>query len=785
MNTDAIKTDEINLAEVFSVIKQFKYSIFFITFITTVLATVFAYFSPNIYSSSTTVYIKNERGGSSDFMSMALGEQNNNIDNEIEIIKSNYVISEALENLNLGTRYFTKNRFRTVELYQTSPFIVTTQSISQKATKSLFHLTPIDENTFELSIAPSFKTNTIYKIKSLLSTVSNDQTPIHYKKVFKYGENISTPWFNINIQKLYTLEKSSYSFTIANNKNMADFIKNSLSVSALSKAATIINLSFQDNVPQRAMDILDALTSAYLKEELSHKKQSSEKTLKFLDTQIASIYVRLKTSATNLEQYKTTNQVINLKGKATLSAEKLADLQTQLYQLNTKEDVFKNIAAYIKKNKDISGISLDSSVTSGKAGGDGSINAIIQKIQENTLLKNSLLIDYTELHPDVLKVTQNLQSLKNSLSKAIHATLRNIKNTKKILINTIRKHTVAINELPQQEREITELQRDFAANEHIYSFLQEKRAETAIVQSSTVSETRVIDQASLSTTPIKPKRTLIVIVGLILGMIIGISSAFLRSYLDDTIKTVEDIEKHTNIPLYGAVPMFDPKVKNNQPYEEALRVIRTNLEFLYESDKSKLVTITSSIPTEGKTTLTTEVAKIIAKTQKTVIVLDLDMRRAKVHEKYNLSNIKGMSTFLANKHTLMEVIQQTELENLSVITAGPTPPNPSELIMTKRMTEVIEVLLEKYDYVFLDTPPIGLVTDAMMLMKISDLNIFVIRANYSKKDFIKNINRFVEEHKLNNPGMVLNGVELSKNSGYGYGYGYGYGHASDYYTNNS
>ena len=779
------ESDEIDLSEVFSVIKRFKYSILLIAFTTTIFATVFAYFSPNIYSSNTTVFIKSERGSPSDFMSMALGEQSNNVDNELEIIKSNYIISKALENLNLGTRYYTKHNLRTQELYQNSPFLVTTKSISKKATETLFRLNPVDDKSFELTLMPSFKSTIIYKIKSLLSTVSEEKKPIEYKKVFNYGEDILTPWFNINVQKLYTLENPSYSFTIMPNNEMGAFIKDSLSVSTLSKLATIINLSFQDNVPQRAIDILDAITSAYLKEELSYKKMSSEKTLEFLDTQIAGIYKNLKASATNLEQYKTDNQVLNLTGKASLSAEKLADLQTQLYELNIKENVFRNIATYIKENKDISGISLGSSSANDKAGVDSSINAIILKIQENTLLRNSLLIDYTELHPDVLKVTKNLQSLKRSLSKAIHSTLRNIANSKKTLNRTIEKHTNAINELPQQEREITELQRDFAANEHIYSFLQEKRAETAIVQSSTVSETRVIDSASQPEKPIKPKRALIVIVGLILGMIIGISLAFLRNYLDDTIKTVEDIEKHTDIPLYGAVPLFDPKSNHNQPYEEALRVIRTNLEFLYESNKSKLVTITSSIPTEGKTTLTTEVAKIIAKSHKTVIVLDLDMRRARAHEKYNLSNQKGMSTFLANKHSLMEVIQQTELENLSVITAGPTPPNPSELIMTKRMTKLIEVLMEKYDYVLLDTPPIGLVTDAMMLMKISDLNIFVMRANYSKKDFIKNINRFVEEHKLNNPGMVLNGVQLTKNSGYGYGYGYGYGHANDYYTNNS
>jgi capsular exopolysaccharide synthesis family protein len=188
---------------------------------------------------------------------------------------------------------------------------------------------------------------------------------------------------------------------------------------------------------------------------------------------------------------------------------------------------------------------------------------------------------------------------------------------------------------------------------------------------------------------------------------------------------------------------------------------------------------------EGKTTIISEIAKIVAKTHKKAIILDLDMRRARLQEKFSLENNKGMSTLLAGKDTINDVIQHSDADNLDIITAGPTPPNPSELIMSTKMNKIIEFLLTKYDYVFLDTPPIGLVSDAMMLLKVSDLNLFILKANFSKKEFIGSIERLVEDHKLHNSGIILNQVKFDKKSGYGFGYGYGYGYSNEYYKSES
>ena len=773
--------DEIDFAEIFRVIRRYKLSIITLTIIATLLAAVFAYFSPNIYSSSATIFIKeSNKNPNEDILNKALGMQGANIDNEVAILQSHTIASKALNELNIGTRYYYKHNLKTLELYQDTPFIVSHNYLTKNAKASVFHIKPLDKNSFRLVIEPSLKQKAVNFIKSKISTIPEDQKLITYNGIHHYNEEIQTQWFSIKVQKVYDYDDKDYAFTIQENSKMISFIQDSLSVTPVSKEATMLTIAFQDNIAKRAVDVINALNKAYISDELSMKTLSAKKTLEFLDQQIAAINKTLQKSAKNLENYKSKNLVVTLSEKATITTGKLSDLESKLYELNMQENFFQNIASYIKTHDDIDGLNL-----SGAENASPIISNLLIKIQEQTSLKKSLLIDYTEQHPDVIKITQSITSLKKTLKQTIDSSIRNLQEQKASLQHTIEKHKKDLEALPEQERKLTTLTRSFVVNEKVYSYLLQKRAETAILQSSTVSETRVIDPAILADKPIKPKRLFIVIVGLILGIIIGIMQALLRAKLDNTVKTIEDIENTSTLPVYGVVPEFDPKDKNNSAFKEALRVVRTNIEFIQNSDKSKLVTVTSSIPMEGKTTIISEIAKIVAKTHKKAIILDLDMRRARLHEKFALENPKGMSTLLAGKDTINDVIQHSEEDNLDIITAGPTPPNPSELIMSTKMNKIIEFLLTKYDYVFLDTPPIGLVSDAMMLLKVSDLNLFILKANFSKKEFIGSIERLVEDHKLHNSGIILNQVKFDKKSGYGFGYGYGYGYSNEYYKNES
>jgi capsular exopolysaccharide synthesis family protein len=293
-------------------------------------------------------------------------------------------------------------------------------------------------------------------------------------------------------------------------------------------------------------------------------------------------------------------------------------------------------------------------------------------------------------------------------------------------------------------------------NEKVYEYLLQKRVETAIVESSTVSGVKVIDNAIVDDQPIKPKRALIVLIGLILGLIIGVMQAFFRNYLANTIQSISDIEKHTNLLIYSVLPYFTGR---KSLYEDALRVLLTKLEF--QASKPKIITITSSVQGEGRTTTAIEFARVISSSGKKVIVLDLDMRGSKIHEKLNLSNALGMSTLLTRKSTLEGVIQHID-GNLDIIAAGPAYSNSYALIISDTLATVLEELKTQYDYIILESPPAGVVADALVLMRKSDLNLIVFKAKYSKKDFIKNINRFVGEHQLENVGIVLNALDLKK-----------------------
>ncbi|MEJ2500565.1 MAG: polysaccharide biosynthesis tyrosine autokinase, partial [Campylobacterales bacterium] len=260
----------------------------------------------------------------------------------------------------------------------------------------------------------------------------------------------------------------------------------------------------------------------------------------------------------------------------------------------------------------------------------------------------------------------------------------------------------------------------------------------------------------------------------------GIALTVLRELLDNTVKSKEDIERLSAVPMYGVVPVQKGK-KFGSAFLEAFRALRTNLEFMQVDKKYKSIVVTSTVSGEGKTTVAANLAVVLAKGGKKVVVVDLDMRRAKLSHYFGLKNERGISTLLSKKHTLDEVIQPVEDKGVDIIAAGPIPPNPSELIMSEYAEEIMERLHEWYDYVILDTPPVGLVTDAAILMHRADVSLLVVKYGYSKKEFVQSLDQLVRDHKIKHVGIVFNGVDIEKNYGYGYGYGYKYG-GSDYYS---
>jgi len=773
-----IDEDEIDIKEIFGTLKRYKFSIIIITLLFTLGASVYAYMAPSIYQAKAYIEVQEDDnpGSMRDFLTQASSGVGANINNVIDTFQMPHIGLKALEHVRIGIRYYLVKHFKKTELYRDSPFVVIPKMTAPNALRSTYKIFPINEDSFRLLVEPSLKEKILYKIRSFFSTIPPEERPLTYDAAHNYGEEIDTRWFSLIVQKVYNPGDAEYAFTLTPNPMMLGFIQQNLSVAPLSKEGTIVEISFLDQVPQRAREIVNAMINAYMGETIDLETQSAQKKLEFLDQQLTAINKALQGSAEKLQEFKSSHIITEIGQKATLTAEKLSELQSQLYEIDMRLSVLKNLLEYLKTHRNIKGINVETMSAS-----NPTITSLILKIQELYAQRDTLLASLTESHPDVVKVTKELESLRHSLIESIKSSIRSLENRKQSLLGIIEENEKKLQELPEEERKLAQLHRNFMVNEKIYSYLLEKRAETAIVAASAVPKVRVAENAFVGDRPVKPKRGLIIVLGVVLGLIAGIAFAFLRNFLDDTIKGAEGLERMTKIPLYGVVPHFSSR-KTISTFHEALRVIRTNLEFLQNQGSSKVITITSTVPKEGKSSIVTELGKIITKSGKRVILLDLDMRRARVHQLFRLPNEKGVSTLLVNKSTLKESIQYTQEKNYHVIPAGPVPPNPSELLMSKSFRNLITSLQSEYDYILLDSPPIGVVSDAMSPMRISDITLFVLRADYSKKAFLKNINWLVSEYKLN-AGIILNDVKVSAKKGaYGFAFGANYGYSNNYYT---
>ncbi|NCB12534.1 MAG: polysaccharide biosynthesis tyrosine autokinase, partial [Erysipelotrichia bacterium] len=659
-----------------------------------------------------------------------------------------------------------------------SPFIVIDKVLENVIYGTNFVLTPVDEESFRLEIKPISK----YSKRGILATLGvqplEDYERITYDKVHKYNEEISTEWFTIEITKISPLENEEYSFSFVHPSISSDIYFSDLSVGQVSELASILSVSIQDGVSLRAADLLNSLLKSYLEQEIDRKSEVANLSLTFIDNQLDEINAKLKDSESNLESYKESNDVISLSDKAKTVSQQLVEYETKIQELNIEENIMSNLYQYISNNQNLSGLTVGSITFA-----DPVLASLIKNLHELSSQKDTFLLDYTELHPEVQKLTKTISSLRRQIIASLKNNLSQLNQRKSSLNGLIVKFKGDLETLPKQERDLTRLTRHFSVNEKVYSFLLEKRAETAILKSSTISNGRILDQALNFNKPIKPKRILIVLVGMILGVIVGLAYAFLREFLNHTIKNTEEIEKYSSMPIYGVVPLNKNK-KTSNVFLEAFRSIRTNLQFLPQNESSRVISITSSVSGEGKTTVTGKLAEIIGQSDKRVIVLDMDLRKASVHKEFDLPNNIGMSNFLTHQNSLEEVIKKTKSKNVDVITTGVLPPNPSELILTDTMKNLLDELKKSYDYIIMDTPPVGLVTDALILMNYSDITFTIVRANYTRKEFIRNLDRLSKEHSHNHVGMILNGVEIGDKYGYGYGVSYGYGYGNGKYYKN-
>ena len=503
-----IEEDEIDIKEIFKTLGKYKKSIIFFVLLFTLLAATYAYITPNIYTTATTIEIgetKSNASSSEDMLAMAINPGMTNTDTEIEIIKSRYLIEKALKKVDFTHRYYAKKNYKETEIYDKSPFEV----VLEKGKGVSFTVYPMNTQYYRLEAK--------YKDEKSLEEWE-------IEKVYAYGKSVDEKHFDFTLylkEGMALNKKAVYRFVILNKIDAVKEIQKSLSVVQTTKGSTILELSFSDNVALRAQQLTDALAKAYLTQEIDRKTEEASMILAFIDKQLSGINSSLKDSEENLEKFKKKSSMLNLGSKAEGVVSKMSEYEGKLAETNIEEQMLNSLYNQIQQGKNFESISaagLDISSTG--------IPKLIQNLQETVLKRTILLADYTTAHPEVKKLTQSMNQIKKVITSTIKTLKVRVSRRKALLKKTIKEYDTLMDALPEKEKIFGGLQRKFIVNEKIYSYLLEKRATTAISKASTVNKSRILDKALLPIKPIKPKRALIMLVGMILGLIFGIGEEF-------------------------------------------------------------------------------------------------------------------------------------------------------------------------------------------------------------------------------------------------------------------
>ena len=413
------------------------------------------------------------------------------------------------------------------------------------------------------------------------------------------------------------------------------------------------------------------------------------------------------------------------------------------------------------------------------------INTTLSKLDDLVKERELLMISYNENTFAVVKIDQEITLVKNQLKSNLQAYEKELQSEQLVVSSKRLTLEKRLRTLPAQGTEFTSNQRNFSLYEEFLLTLMQLKADFQVAQAGTVTDFVILSAAVLPNAPVSPNRLIIYGLGMVSGLIFSLLFVGIRYALHNKIASQTELEQITSLPILGVVPRYDKEKmdlskliidKNpKSPVSESLRSIRTNMEFLRVSEGPKIISVTSTVSGEGKTFFTINLGGIISLSKQKVLLVDMDMRRPKIHLAFSNKPVnKGLSTILINKHSFKECLLHTDLENLDYLPAGPTPPNPSELIMGQEVDQLFEEMRQQYHTIILDTPPVGLVTDGILAMKKADIPIYVIRADYSRKDFVNTLNRLAKTNRFRNLSIILNSVEITGKRGYGYGYGKGY-----------
>ena len=705
-----------------------------------------------------------------------------NIDGELSRLKSKKMLSSAIAKLPIYINYYSKGKFVNTENYSSNPFSIKIQAKKEDIYGRIYTI------QFHQSIA-------------IISTEDHDSIAEFYIPVNKWS-SVDGMEFNINISnsQLHKAEKNAtaFAFQILNKSQIIKDLSSRLDIRVANPKAKTILIKLQDKHPQKAADIINALANEFLLSNIIKKKESANQMISFTDTQIYQINQKLNYYQRLLKPYQKFDEDgldidFNTITKELKSKDKIEELELRKSLEGLRK--FELALASDASNEELYSLILLNV-------NNRYLNSVGNRLQNHLSERRNLKYTVTEESYKIKEIDYKIQLEKDDLQEIIKNLVVDIQDNILIVKSRLDSYIISKKATAKNFDHNTDylhLKRMYDINSEYYSKLLTKKAEYEMVRVGFVSDNEIIEPARTNLIPVAPQKKLTYIIFTGIGFVLGLLIVVFKYLLHNTVSSISDITKHTdNIPILGMVPSYKDIIPVSQLIvdknpkslmSESFRSIRSNLQFISNNEGSKVLTVTSTISGEGKTFVAINLGGIIAFSEKKVIILDLDMRKPKTHIGFNVQNTVGMSTLLIGKTSIDECVQKSNLENLHFITAGPIPPNPSELIISSAMNRVIEDLKKRYDVIVIDTPPVGIVTDALPIISKVDYPIYIVRAHFSKKMFLKNIQMLKDTKGVKKLSIILNGSGSGKSYGsygskYGYGYGYGAGEDHGYYEEN-
>ncbi len=708
----------------------------------------------------------------------------NNIENDITNLSSFALVYSTVTNMNFEVSYFKEkqNLFKQIsEMYGTSPFIVVIDKSHIQPIDAKIYISFLDESSYRLTV--SQKKVSLYNY--LDNLIVSEDNVLEIDTICKFNETISnrTFKFSASLNKEFpivnTKTKDLYFFKFHHLDFLAKQYLRQLAIEKVSPLGSIINIKFAGSSLEKTISFLNRYLNSFLEENLSKKNKIALSTVNFIDSQISEISDSLSLSESKLRNYRSANQVMDLSFQGQRTYEQMTQIETERANLKVQERYYNYVINYFKANPDMSGLVPPSSMNVN----DPIINQLITELHNLTTQRSSVTSGTSnEKNIFLSQIDNKIRTQK----QIIIENFTNNLNTLTLSLNELdyrqEKLSREISKLPKTEMNMVGMQRKFNLNDVIYTFLLQKRSEAAIALASNYPDYEILEPArEITSRTIAPKKIINYMLALFLGLLLPTMYLMIRDFFDDKIRSINDAEYLLHRSVLSVIYSNKHKSESvvaefpKSAISESFRNLRSSLFLKSDPDQSKVILITSSQPQDGKSFISFNLASSISSVGYKTILIDSDLRRPTLHVKLKVDNTLGLSNYMTKNTSVDEIIKKTSIENLSFISAGPLIPNPSELMELGVLDDLINYLKTKYNYIIIDTTPVGIVADATLLMRYASKILMVIRNNYTRKDIFTNVMDKLKTSKLNNYEIIYNDLNLQKSS---------YRHYSNYYIKN-